>query len=196
MSLVSLFTRGTSARAIRTVGTMAALAAAAFLAPSAATAQSPVSPGTLSLSLGLDSSPEAGVWFTATNHTRIGLIGTLERRTRDVEGSGDTFDSQSWLRYSGGPAVKGYLAGNNQRVAPYWYIAGVAGIDDPPTDARTTSFGADLGFGADWFPVPQISLGGTTGLSMVRDRTKNGDVTITESSIRTLTFGLRMHLYF
>lgn len=196
MSPVSLFTHSTVARAVRAVGTMAALLVAALLAPSTAAAQSPVSPGTLSVSLGLDSAPEAGIWFTATNHTRIGLIGTLDRRTREVEVPGGVSESESWMRYSGGPAVKWYLAGNNQRVAPFWYVAGTAGVDDPPTDARTTSFTADLGFGADWFIVPQMSLGGTTGLSMVRDRTKTGDMTVTESSLRTLTVGIRMHVYF
>lgn len=180
----------------RALGAVAVLAAFAFLAPTTAAAQSPVSPGTLSISFGLDSTPEAGIWFTATNHTRIGLIGMVERRSEDVEGAEGGSQSETWLRYAGGPALKWYLAGNQQRVAPFWFVAGTAGVDDPPTDARTTSFTADFGFGADWFVVPQVSLGGTTGLAFTRDRTKNGDVTITESTLGTFTVGLQMHIYF
>jgi hypothetical protein len=188
--------RSTHAGTVRALGALAALAAAALLAPSAASAQSPVSPGTLSVSFGLDSTPTAGIWFTATSHTRIGLIGTLAHRTVDVDGPGGTTTSESRTDYSAGPALKWYLSGNQQRVAPFWYVAGTAGVNDPPTDARTTRYTADLGFGADWFPVSQVSLGGTTGLAWSRARTSNGEVTATESVIRSVTMGLQMHLYF
>jgi hypothetical protein len=184
------------AGSVRALLPMAALAAIMLVAPAAAAAQSPVSPGTLSVSVGLQSAPEAGIWFTATTHTRIGLLGTLERRSRSVEGPGGASGSETWLSYSAGPALKWYLSGNQQRVAPFWYLAGTAGVDDPPTDARTTSLTANLGFGADWFVVPQVSLGGITGLALVRDRTTNGDVTLTESTLRTMTVGLQMHIYF
>jgi len=177
------------------LGVIVALAAT-LVAPTAATAQSPVSPGTLSVSVGLDSTPEAGIWFTATNHTRIGLIGTLERRSSDVEGPGGASESETRLSYAAGPALKWYLSGNQQRVAPFWYLAGTAGIQDRPTDVRTTTFTSNLGFGADWFVVPQVSLGGTTGLSLVHDRTTNGEVTATGSTLRTITTGLQMHIYF
>ncbi|TVP43900.1 MAG: hypothetical protein EA350_12845 [Gemmatimonadales bacterium] len=178
------------------LGVVAALAAATLGAPAAASAQSPVSPGTLSVSVGLDSTPEAGIWFTATTHTRIGLIGTLQRRSNEVEGPGGASESETWLSYSAGPALKWYLSGNQQRVAPFWYLAGTAGVQDRPTDVRTTTFTGNLGFGADWFVVPHVSLGGTTGLSFVRDRTSNGEETLTQSMLRTMTAGLQMHIYF
>ncbi len=184
------------ATALRTMGALTALGAFALLAPANASAQSPVSPGTLSVSLGLDRQPEAGIWFTATSYTRIGLIGIFDRRTREVEGPGDTSTSETTTLYGGGPALKWYLTSNQQRVAPFWYLAGTAGVEDLPNDDRTTRFTGDLGFGADWFPVPQISLGGTTGLSLARERTSNGDTTLTDTRLRSLTVGLNMHLYF
>ncbi len=189
-------TRCTRAGNLRALGALTGLAVAALLVPSNASAQSPVSPGTLSVSFGLDSTPVAGIWFTATSHTRIGLIGTLERRNRETEGPGGVSESETWTEYSAGPALKWYLSGNQHRVAPFWYLAGTGGVSDPPTEVRTTRFTADLGFGADWFVVPQMSLGGTTGLSWRRDRTTNGDVTVTDSTLRSVTVGIQMHLYF
>jgi len=178
------------------LGVIAALAAT-LAAPVSTSAQSPVSPGTLSVSLGLDSTPEAGIWFTATTHTRIGLIGTLMHRTAETEGPGGESVTDTWTSYSAGPALKWYLSGNQQRVAPFWYLAGTAGIYDRPTDVRTTTFTGNLGFGADWFVVPHVSLGGTTGLGLVRDRTSDGDdVTNTVTMLRSVTAGIQMHIYF
>ncbi len=193
MQTISRITRAGTHRAL---GALVFVAATAILSPTTASAQSPVSPGTLSVSLGLDSSPVAGIWFTATNHTRIGLMGTLDRRNREVDGPGGTSETDTWTAYSAGPALKWYLSGNQQRVAPFWYVAGTAGVEDPPSEVRTTRFTGDLGFGADWFVVPQMSLGGTTGLSWSRARTSNGDATVTDSRLRSLTVGLQMHLYF
>jgi len=59
-----------------------------------------------------------------------------------------------------------------------------------------TRFTGDLGFGADWFLIPQASIGGTTGLSLARERTSNGDTTLTDTRLRSLTVGLQMHIYF
>jgi hypothetical protein len=178
------------------LGMIAALAAT-LAVPASVTAQSPVTPGTLSVSLGLDSTPEAGIWFTATTHTRIGLIGTLMHRTSETEGPGGDSTTDTRTIYSAGPALKWYLSSNQQRVAPFWYLAGTAGIHDRPTDVRTTTFTGNLGFGADWFPVPHVSLGGTTGLGLVRDRTTDGDdVTNTVTTLRSMTAGLQMHIYF
>jgi len=167
-----------------------------LLAPVSGHAQSPVSPGTLSISLGLDESPQAGVWFTATNHTRIGLLGTLERTSRSVDGPDGESSSSSRLRYTVGPAFKWYLLTTGDRIAPYWHGAATVGGDDPPGDRRTTSFGLDGGFGVDWFPVPQVSFGGFTGLGFRYDRIREGEVTTTDSRLGTLTAGLQMHVYF
>lgn len=185
-----------ASRNLRIMGTLTALGLLALGAPTAASGQSPVSPGTLSVSFGLDKQPEAGMWFTATSHTRIGLIGFLDRRTREVEGPGDTSTSETTTLYGGGPALRWYLTTNQQRVAPFWYLAGTAGIEDRPSDIRTTRFSGDLGFGADWFIIPQVSIGATTGLSLGRERTSNGDTSLTDTRLRTMTVGLQMHLYF
>ncbi len=183
-------------RRTRALGALTVLGAFALLAPPSASAQSPVPPGTLSMSFGLDGKPEAGIWFTATNHTRIGLIGLFDRQTLTVDGPGGTSTSETTMLYAGGPALKWYLATNQQRVAPYWYLAGTAGVKDLPGDARTTRFTGDLGFGTDWFFIPQESIGGTTGLSLGRERTSGGDSTVTDTAIRSFTMGLKMHLYF
>ena len=174
----------------------ATIAGALLMTPAIAEAQSPVAPGTLSISFGLQSAPEAGIWFTATNHTRIGLIGTLERRSSEVEGPGSASSSETWLRYSAGPALRWYLSSNSQRVGPFWYLAGTAGVDDPPTNERTTSYEANIGFGVDWFPVPQVSFGGSTGFLFSHERTRNGELTLTDSTLRSLTAGLQMQVHF
>jgi hypothetical protein len=185
-------------RRIRAQGALTVLVLGTFtlLAPSAASAQSPVPPGTLSMSFGLDGKPEAGIWFTATTHTRLGLIGLFERQSRTVDGPGETSETETTMLYAGGPALKWYLATNQQRVAPYWYLAGLAGVEDLPGDARTTRFTGDFGFGTDWFIIPQASIGGTTGISLGRERTSGGSVTVTDTMIRSFTMGLKMHIYF
>ncbi len=177
------------------LGTAAALALA-LLAPAAAHAQSPVSPGTLSISLGLQESPQAGLWFTATNHTRLGLLGTMERTTEKTDGPGGDGDSSTRMRFTVGPALKWYILSNTAGVSPYWYVAGSVGVDDPPDDSRTTSYDASGGFGVDWFPVPLVSFGGFTGVKFEYDRTRIGDFTSTDSRLGTLTAGLQMHIYF
>jgi hypothetical protein len=173
-----------------------AAAVALLIAPSSGHAQSPVGPGTLSISLGLDRSPEAGIWFTATRYTRIGLLGTIDRTSNSSEGPGDGTASSSRFRYTVGPALKWYLVTDGDRVAPYWHTSGWVGGDDPPGDRRVTTLGVDGGFGVDWFPVPQVSFGGYTGLEFTYERTKEGDVTNTFSRLGTLTAGLQMHIYF
>jgi hypothetical protein len=188
--------RARSSLALALATGVATLAGAILMTPAIAEAQAPVSPGTLSISFGLQSAPEAGLWFTATSHTRIGLIGTLERRSSEIDGPEGASDSETWLRYSAGPALRWYLSGNSQRVAPFWYVAGTAGVDDPPTNERTTSYEANLGFGVDWSPVQHVSFGGTTGFAFNHDRTKDGDIRRSDSTLRTLTAGLQMQIHF
>lgn len=175
---------------------LSALAAAGLLAPSAVSAQSPVSPGTLSISLGLQEAPQAGLWLTATNHTRLGLLGTMERTTDKVDGPGSLGDSDTRMRYTVGPALKWYILSSTAGVSPYWLAAASVGVDDRPDDTRTTFYTASGGFGADWFPTPLVSFGGFTGVDFSYDRTRAGDFTTTRSSLGTLTAGLEMHVYF
>ena len=62
-----------------------------------------------------------------------------------------------------------------------------------PQDRTSRGAGIDGGFGVDWFPVDQMSIGGWTGLRFSNDRAENDDTT---SRFRTVTTGLRVHLYF
>jgi hypothetical protein len=171
------------------------LAGALFMAPPLQ-AQSPVSPGTLSISIGLQDSPQAGIWLTATTHTRLGLIGTAERTSSKVEGPGQDGDSATRMRYKVGPAVKWYILSSTQGISPFWYVAGSVGVDDPPEDTRTTTYDASGGFGVDWFPVPLVSFGAFTGMEFNYDRVRSGDLTTTSSQLGTMTAGLQMHIYF
>jgi hypothetical protein len=164
--------------------------------PHSARSQSPVSPGTLSISLGLDSGTQAGIWLTATSSVRVGLLGTLERTRNSVDGPGDASTSSTRIRFAVGPALKWYVLSNTTPVSPFWYASASLGADDPPNDERTTSYGLVGGFGADWFPVPQVSFGGHTGLGFTYDRTRENGVTRTSSRLGTLTAGLQMHIYF
>jgi len=177
-------------------GLLTAIAAYTLSSPSVASAQSPVSPGTLSISLGLQDAPQAGLWLTATNHTRLGLLGTMERTSDKVSGPGDQSDSDTRMRYTVGPALKWYILSSTAGVSPYWLAAASVGVDDRPDDTRTTSYTASGGFGADWFPTPLVSFGGFTGVNFAYDRTRTGDITTTNSRLGTVTAGLQMHVYF
>jgi len=181
---------------IAAAGLLTAMGATTLFAPSLVSAQSPVSPGTLSISLGLQEAPQAGLWLTATNHTRIGLLGTMERTSDTVDGPGDQSNSDTRMRFTVGPALKWYILSNTSGVSPYWLAAASVGVDDRPDDTRTTSYTASGGFGADWFPAPLVSFGGFTGVNFDYDRTRVGDVTTTRSRLGTLTAGLQMHVYF
>jgi hypothetical protein len=154
----------------------------------------PMSHGTKSISFGIDGSgsAEAGIWTFISDRSNVGLIGTLDWRSEDRDPQAD----RSEFTLGIGPRLKWYLDGS-PRVAPFWY----GGLDfrhtrrkeDDEDERSSRGLGLDGGFGVDWFPVGQISIGGWTGLRLTSDRAENDNTT---TRLRTLTTGLRMHIYF
>ncbi len=153
------------------------------------------SPGTKSLSFGIDGdgSAEAGVWLFVSDRTNLGLLGTLDWISRDRESPGS---DRSETTLGIGPALKWHLL-RSPRVAPFWYgslrFNHTTRSEDGEDDRTSRTLGLDGGFGVDWFPVDQMSVGGWTGLRLTSDRAENDDST---TRLRTLTTGLKVHIYF
>jgi hypothetical protein len=181
-------------------GRMALLLSVALwllLSPPLLEAQSPapVSQGTRSLSFGIDGSgsSEAGIWYFISDRSNLGLLGTLDWVSED---RGGARSDRSQFTLGIGPRIKWYVTGS-PRIAPFWY--GGLGFthsrrsEEGEADRTSRGVGIDGGFGVDWFPVDQMSVGGWTGLRFSNDRAENDDTT---SRFRTVTTGLRVHLYF
>jgi len=171
------------------------LAGSLLLAPGLhAQAPQAISSGTKSLSFGIDGSgsSEAGIWLFVSDRTNLGLLGSLDWVSEDR----DPQDDRSEVRLGVGPRVKWYLS-DPGRVAPFWF----GGMEfnhrrvseEGESDRTSRGLGLDGGFGVDWFPVEQISIGGWTGLRLTSNRLTNDN---TRTRLRTLTTGLRVHLYF
>jgi hypothetical protein len=153
----------------------------------------PVSQGTKSLSFGIDGdgSSEAGIWIFISDRSNLGLLGTMDWRSEDRSGP-----DRSEFTLGVGPAIKWYLL-RTPRVAPFWlgglHFTHTRRSEEGEPDRTRRGAGFDAGFGVDWFPVDQISVGGWTGFRFTNDRAENDDTT---TRLRTLTTGLRVHLYF
>jgi hypothetical protein len=171
------------------------LLAGAFLLTPTLQAQTPqaISSGTKSLSFGIDGSgtSEAGLWLLVSDRTNLGLLGSLDWVSEDR----DSQDDRSEFRLGVGPRVKWYLT-DPGRVAPFWFggmeFAHLRVSEEGESDRTSRGLGLDGGFGVDWFPVEQISIGGWTGLRLTSDRLTNDN---NRTRLRTLTTGLRVHLY-
>ncbi len=166
------------------------------LAAAAVEAQAPqaLSPGTRSLSFGIDGSgtSEAGIWYFLSQRSSVGLLGSLDWMSEDRGAD----DDRSHLEMTLGPRVKWYLT-NPARVAPFWHggfsFGHVRSSREGREDRTGRTLGVEGGFGVDWFPVEQMSVGGWTGLRLRDERLPSGD---TRTRLTTLTTGLRVHLYF
>jgi len=169
--------------------------AAALTAAPALEAQAPgaTGEGTKSLSFAIDGSgsSEAGIWYFISDRTNVGLLGTLESTSEERTGP-----DRSTFTLGIGPRIKWY-ATPSARVGPYWFgglsFRHVRRSEDDADDRTSRGLGLDAGFGVDWFPVDQMSIGGWTGLRYTNDRAENDNVT---SRLGTATTGLRMHIYF
>ncbi len=165
--------------------------------PAALYAQAPpgVSEGTRSLSFGIDGdgSTEAGIWIFISERSNLGLLGTLDWVSVDREAPRS---DRSDFRLGLGPRIKWYIPGS-ARVAPFWFggleFSHTRRTEGDEDEQTTRGLGLDGGFGVDWFPVDQMSVGGWTGLRLTTDRAENDDTT---TRLRSLTTGLRVHLYF
>ncbi len=173
-----------------------ALALLPFLAAELeAQAPAPLSEGTRSLSFGIDGSgsSEAGIWMFLSDRANVGLLGTLDWTSED---RGGPRSDRSQFTLGLGPRIKWYMP-QTPRVAPFWFgglgFTHTRRSEEDEEDRTSRGLNLDGGFGVDWFPVDQISLGGWTGLRLSNGRAENDDTT---TRLRTLTTGLRVHIYF
>lgn len=148
--------------------------------------------GGRSIVLEASGSPRIGYWTRRSTRTDLGL---------DVMLQGLLGDSQTDLSIGVTPAMKRYLSSPGP-LAPYIY-AGVplnyhrferdnVGVPDDTSDAF--GVGGIAGFGLDWYPIPQLSLGGHAGLRA--GYLNRGDDAGSSIQLGTLSSGVRMHLYF
>lgn len=147
--------------------------------------------GTRSIAVAVDAAPSIGYWFRAGERTDLGLDVILE---------GLFSDRTRVLSVGATPALKRYL--ETEGTLAQYLIFGVplqyrrqehesVGGDDATDDVYQV--GGLFGFGLEWSPVRQVSVGGHVGLRadyISRDSADN------HLAVRTHSSGLRVHLYF
>lgn len=137
----------------------------------------PYAPGTL------------GYWFMLAPQVNLGLnLGfALDR----VGGPNDE-TTTSWDLLVA-PAVKFYTS-RLTTVAPYYFAQVNLRLNDDGIDAtdEDLELGVALGLGAEWFPVPNFSIGGHVGLGVDILRAGNGEPV----ALGTFTSGLSAQIYF
>ena len=148
--------------------------------------------GRRSIVLEASRSPRIGYWTRKSERTDLGL---------DVMLQGILGDSRTDLNIGVTPAVKRYLASPGP-LAPYIYV-GVPldyrrserdNVGAPDDTVDSFGVGGIAGFGLDWHPITQVSLGGHIGLrASYFDPGDDGDSSI---QLGTLSSGVRVHLSF
>lgn len=173
---------------------VAALALCLFASPAFAQGQAPnrLDESVFSLSFGVPAggNPYAGgalgLWYMVASPINLGVnLGFA------IDSSGDGDDSVTTTDILIAPAVKYYLNTNGQ-IAPF--VLGqinfrTASDGDDDTD-NTTEFGLAFGFGVEWFPTRNFSIGGHTGLGFDLVRPDPGNF-----AMGTLHSGLSAQFY-
>jgi len=163
--------------------------------PTEAQTPATISQGTKSLSFGIDGdgSAEAGIWLFISDRSNLGLLGTLDWVSEDRS---SPRPDRTQFTLGIGPRIKWYVTGA-PRVAPFWFgglaITHTRRTEEGEDDRTSRGVGLEGGFGVDWFPVDQMSVGGWTGVRLGSERAENDDRT---TRLRSFTTGLRVHIYF
>ena len=152
------------------------------LAAQAVGSYSAVERGGRSIVLSVGGGGQIGYWTRRNERTDLGL----EVGVNGIAGEGTTV-----LTLSVTPALKRYHAPTGP-LAPYTYLGiplsyAVSESDD------VFRVGGLVGFGLEWLPVPQVSLGGHVGLRASYHHQGGGLGLI---DFGTVSSGIRMHLYF
>lgn len=147
--------------------------------------------GNRSIALQMSSNPVIGYWARSTDHADLGL---------DVFLGGVFSEPFDRIAIEITPALKRYLTPNSLLV-PYTYFGIPLGYarnhndnaDGPDTADHTYRVGGIVGFGFDWLPVRQVSIGGHVGFgaSYYDGSTFGG-----RFDLGTHSSGVRVHLYF
>lgn len=120
---------------------------------------------------GISGGASLGFWKMRDDRTNVGWIlnGSIGFRRSAREGSNTVTNTDLSLGF--GPEIRRYtsIAG---RVAPYGFVGGRLGFAWERTDVEVDSnsswmamLDARVGVGAEFFPVPNLSLGGQMGVS-------------------------------
>jgi hypothetical protein len=145
--------------------------------------------GSRSIALDVGRNAQIGLWTRSSDRTDLGL---------DLLIDGIFGESSRRFALDITPALKRYLR-TDGALAPYTYVGiplSFARTESDNTDipdANLYSVGGLIGFGLDWLPVRQVSIGGHIGL---RAYYIDGSRTDGTFGLRTQSSGVRMHLYF
>lgn len=139
-------------------------------APAAAAAQDRASealqPGRRMIALSLPShGTTAGFWVQRTTTLTRGIELTADFQHVDVSSSGPGQD-RNRLSVVLSPIIKNFLARSHGAIAPYARAGVLIGYQREETATRQNDgwlAGVEAGFGAEWFPVERISVGGWLG---------------------------------
>jgi hypothetical protein len=147
--------------------------------------------GRRSIALGVGGATQVGFWTRSSDRTDLGL---------ELSGNGFFSDRNTTLLLTLTPSLKRYH-GAAGPLAPYTFF-GVPlqyqrsandNVGAPDTAQDSYGVGGAAGFGLDWFPVPQVSLGGHVGLQAIFHQFPDDSNVL---SVNTLSSGIRAHLYF
>ncbi|MDZ7292120.1 MAG: hypothetical protein ONB44_19780 [candidate division KSB1 bacterium] len=129
-----------------------------------------------------------GYWVLKTRRTNLGINLGLR-----VSHTDDGRSRTSW-NVQLAPAIKRYMI-VYKSVAPHYYGCLQAGYGK---DSNTTNwnFGLNAGFGVEWFPVPEISVGSFTGFNLSYSQQTAGDDTRKSFNVLSFTPRLTMYIYF
>jgi hypothetical protein len=147
--------------------------------------------GKHSIALEVDGGPQIGYWSRRSERTDLGL---------DVGVSGLWSDGSDQIAVALTPAIKHYLRPTGA-LAPYTYwgipLTYMRTSNDnvgvPDTSHDRWGAGGLVGFGLDWFPISQVSIGGHVGFRIDYTDLPDDDQYL---RIGTASSGIRVHLYF
>lgn len=147
---------------------------------------------------------EIGVLKQVGDRTQIGFSVGLFTRSSEQEDvtDGSRRESSQWsVEFR--PSVRHYLGGS-ESVVPFLIASAGVGFGELETEtssgvvgeSATNTISSRVGFGAEWFPAEQFSLGGFTGLRVrYLDRDVNED-RIDQWDVETFVTSLVAQYYF
>jgi hypothetical protein len=142
--------------------------------------------GQHSISLSIDGDSQIGYWTRQSDRTDLGL---------ELGVTGLFSDSNSSVSLNLTPAIKHYVTPAGP-LAPYTYLGipvSFARASNDLDSQHSFGLGGVFAFGVDWFPLPQVSVGGHAGVDVFYSNVGSGSGLF---SVRTFTSAIRAQLYF
>lgn len=192
---------------------LALLVLVGLVTPSTAMAQVPAEPGSISIAASLftdDDGSVLGVWYLLGSRLNLGLEVELNRATSEETVTSPSTkndglaETESWTV---GPAVKWYGRVDGP-VIPYLRAKVAYGESanelqlrgEIDSEGSSSTFLVSGALGAEWFPIPQLSVGAHAGLFWQRREvdTRNSQVRRDRTDTNWATFrsGIELFYYF